>query len=271
MRTVPTRGPGAILGLMRALAPITLCLALGIGCGDDGGGSDPAGVFDPSVTSVSLEIDYEPGAEPYTGSVVVFGDLWRLTTNNLDRIFASKKALSVPDTLAEMQAIGAVDDEELTIDDLLGLADRHRDTTSGGATRAYYVLFVTGNYADGDGPHPEVLAVSIGTTGVIAMFKDVIAGTGGVGPNVERFVEQSTLVHEMGHALGLVANGVATTTAHHDSAHGAHCTNDRCVMYYLNEGASDMAAFARDYVVSGDTILFDSACLGDVDALTGGP
>jgi hypothetical protein len=117
-----------------------------------------------------------------------------------------------------------------------------------------------------------VLGVSIGDSGVVAMFKDVIAGTGiAAVPNLERFVEQSVLIHELGHGFGLVANGVATTSAHHDEAHGAHCTNDRCVMYWLNEGANDMAMFARQYVVSGNSILFDDACLADVDALTGGP
>lgn len=257
---------------MRTLAPLYTCLAAAVlACGGDDGGPDPAGVFDPSVTSVRLEIDFETGRAPYTGSVVVFGDLWRLTTSNLDRIFGGGKALSVPDTEAEMQDIGPVPDEELTVDDLLALADRHRDEPGGGATRTYYIVFVSGLYTDGSGPRPDVLAVSIGRTGVIAMFKDVIAGTGGVGPNVERFVEQSTLVHEMGHALGLVANGVATTSAHHDAAHGAHCTNEACVMYWLNEGASDMAAFAQRYVLANDTILFDDACLADVDALTGGP
>ena len=36
--------------------------------------------------------------------------------------------------------------------------------------------------------------------------------------NSPRFtcVEQSTIVHEIGHAIGLVNNGVPATTAHHD-------------------------------------------------------
>lgn len=254
-----------------SLAPVFVCaVTLLAACGDDGGGGNPAGVFDPSVTAVRVEIDHETGQAPYTGNVIGFGDLFGLTTANLDRLFAGKKQLTVPATTAAMEDIGDVPDEELTIDDLLALAGRHRDEASGGATRSYYLLFVSGTYTDGSGPRPDVLGVSIGTTGVVAMFKDVIAGTAGAVPNTEKFVEQSTIIHELGHALGLVENGVATTTAHHDSAHGAHCSNDRCVMYYLNEGAGDMTAFVQQYVVSGNSILFDDACLGDVDALTGG-
>jgi hypothetical protein len=109
-------------------------------------------------------------------------------------------------------------------------------------------------------------------TGVIAMFKDVIRSTNVPAfPNVVRFVEQSVLVHEGAHAIGLVDNGVKLASQHKDAEHGAHCTNDRCVMYWLNEGATDAAQFARMYVISGESILFDAACLGDVDALTGGP
>lgn len=117
-----------------------------------------------------------------------------------------------------------------------------------------------------------MLGVSFGRTGVIVMFKDVIESTGLVAvPNLERFVEQATMIHELGHAIGLVDNGVALTTAHKDEEHGAHCTNEDCVMFWLNEGASDAAQFARDRVSGGDVVLFGDECLADVDALTGGP
>ena len=116
-----------------------------------------------------------------------------------------------------------------------------------------------------------MLGVSIGDTGVIAMFKDVIRSTSLIAfPNVVRFVEQSTLIHELAHSIGLVDNGVPLTTAHKDAEQGAHCNDDRCVMFFLNEGAADAAEFARQAVVSGDTILFDDQCLADVDALTAG-
>lgn len=254
------------------IASLVVMVAL-VGCGSSGGDDDddPPGVFDPSVTEVRIEIDYESGNPPYTGAVVGFGDTFAVSQANLDRVFGGHKTVTIPTTTAAMEDIGAIDDEELTADDLRAIAAAHRQDRSAGNLHSYYVVFVSGLFTDGGGPNPNVLAVSIGSTGVIAMFKDVIAGTGGVVPNTERYVEQSTLVHELGHAIGLVANGVATTSAHHDTAHGAHCTNDRCVMYYLNEGASDMASFAQQFVTSGSSILFDDACLADLDALTGGP
>jgi hypothetical protein len=257
--------------IVTTLVLMAACGSSGGDGGDDYGEPGKRGVFDPAVTEVRIEIDHETGEAPYTGPVLGFGDTFALTTANLDRLFAGAKTVTLPTTAAAMEDVGAIADEELTVDDLLALADQHRDQRDGGAVRTYYVIFVSGNFADGGGVQPGVLGVSIGDTGVVAMFKDVVESTGVAAvPNLERFVEQSTLIHELGHAFGLVANGVATTSAHHDSAHGAHCSNEQCVMYWLNEGASDMAMFARQYVVSGDAILFDDACLADVDALTGG-
>jgi hypothetical protein len=100
------------------------------------------------------------------------------------------------------------------------------------------------------------------------MFKPVIESTDvPLLPAISRFVEQTTLVHELGHAVGLVNRGVPLASQHHDAEHGAHCTDDRCVMYYANEGASDLSQFVSEYVTSGDTIVFGADCLADTDAL----
>jgi hypothetical protein len=255
---------------------LVLVLLGAAACGADGGGGgggedDGGAVFTPEVTRVTVEIDFETGQAPYTGPLIGFGDTFDLTIENVDRLFSGKKTLTVPRALSEMEDVGAIADEELTTADLLALADRHRSGRDGGDTKTYYVLFVSGHFADADGVQPSVLGVNLGDTGVVAMFKDVIRSTtSGALPNLVRIVEQMTLVHELAHAIGLVDTGVPATSAHVDTAHGAHCTNDRCVMYYLNEGASDAAMFARQVITTGDKILFDAACLADADAATAG-
>ena len=81
-----------------------------------------------------------------------------------------------------------------------------------------------------DGIQPGTIGVSLTGTTVIAIFKDVIESSGvrsdGIVP---KFIEQSTIVHELGHALGLVNNGVSISSDHHDADNGAHCINDICV------------------------------------------
>jgi hypothetical protein len=238
--------------------------------GVDSSGTGPVHVFDPSTTHVVIEIDYETGQAPYTGPIVGFGDTFDPTVTNLDRLFSGTREVTLPRTLADMQDVGAIADEELTVEDILGLAAQHRDARDTAGTKTYYVLFVSGVFADAEGRRPTVLGVAIGDT--IAMFKDVIRSTSVLGlPNVVRYVEQATLIHELAHAIGLVDLGVPMTSPHKDAEHGPHCTNDACVMYWLNNASGDAAAYAQQYLLTGSTILFDAPCLADVDALTGGP
>src|SRR5688500_8562950 len=186
-----------------------LVLALIAGCRNSpgGGGDDEPGidsgeptgngqVFEPVVTRVSVEIDFESGEAPFTGPILGFGDTFDLTLANVDRLFAGKKTLTIPTTIDEMEDVGVIADEELTVEDLLALAQQHRDQADAAGTKTYYVLFVGGFFTDATGPRQGVLGISLGTTGVIVLFKDVIQSTNIPAlPNVVRFVEQSTLIH----------------------------------------------------------------------------
>jgi len=238
--------------------------------GSGSSGSGGTDVFAATTTKVVVEVDYEMGQEPYTGNALGFGDTWAPTLTNIDRLFSGKRTLTIPVTLGEMENIGAVNDEELTLADLTAIANAHRAQHDTADTKTYYVMFVSGHYADANGPIPTVLGISFGDT--IAMFKDVIRSTNDIAnPNTVRYVEQSTMIHELAHSIGLVDNGIPMVATHKDAEHGAHCNNPDCVEYWLNEGASDARAFALRRLLSNNTILFDAACLADVDALTGGP
>ena len=130
-------------------------------------------------------------------------------------------------------------------------------------------MFLSGHFAD-SGARARLIGISIGDTGILAMFKDVIRSTDIVGEmNVARYVEQSTLVHELGHQFGLVNNGLAMVSPHEDTAHPAHCTNDQCAMYWENEGTTNAARFAQQHVPTGSSILYGQECLDDADAVNG--
>lgn len=219
------------------------------------------GLYSAVVTEIVIEVDYETGAEPYFGNVPTFGDLWDFLRSNLEALFSvNPRTITVPGTLEQMEEIGAIDDDDYSQEDILALVAQHRDEGDTTERRTFYVLFLDGYFFDEDdgGRQPLVIGISLGDTGVIAMFKPVITSI-----STPRFVEQSTLAHELGHAFGLVDNGVTPSSDHEDPLSRHHCVNTDCVMFYENEGAADAAEFVRQFVTSSDAIVFDQACLND--------
>lgn len=123
---------------------------------------------------------------------------------------------------------------------------------------------------DAGGTQAGVIGVSIGNNGILAMFKDVIRSTAIIGAmNVERYVEQSTLVHELGHQFGLVNNGLVMTAPHEDAGYPGHYSSTPCARYWENEGTSNAARFAQEHVRTGSSILYGLECLDDADAVNG--
>lgn len=235
--------------------------------GGDGGSTDPA-PHGSKITAVSIEIDYARGAAPDVASGLGGRSPFDLSQANLERLFSGKE-LTLPRTLDAMEEIDDVAEGPYTIDDIVALAAAHRDQESSDTTASYYAIWLDGYYVD---PSTEmenrnVLGVSIGGTSVVAMFKPVIeSASGGLLGNSSSYVEQTTFIHEIGHAAGLVDNGIALQSAHRDDEHGRHCSNPDCVMYYLNEGGEAMRDYIGRMVSNESTILFDDACLADVDA-----
>lgn len=229
------------------------------------------GLYGPAVREVVVEVDYQRGAEPYTGASLAVGDTWDLFVRNAQALFAAApRALVVPTRLDGMEALSDVPAGDYSVEAILAIAARHRAERDSPERRTFYVVFLDGYFLQDGAPQHEVLGVSIGATGVIAMFKPVIrASAPGDGTALHRFVEQATLVHEFGHAAGLVHNGLALTSVHQDPEHGAHCSNPDCVMYWLNEGARDMVDYVSRRVASGREVLFDDACLDDARAASG--
>ncbi len=220
------------------------------------------------VTAVNVEIDYMPNAEPYTGNARGLADIWSITRTNLQRLYKGR-TVTVPTTLPTMEKITDVTGNVFSVDDILAIASRHRSMKNDGTKVAYYLVFLDGYLKDEatGKASQDVLGVSIGDTGVVAMFKPVIksADSGPINSGVTAFVEQSTLTHELGHATGLVNRTLTMVAAHQDSAHGAHCTNTKCVMYWENEGAAAARQFITRYLTTGTELLFGDECLADAD------
>lgn len=218
------------------------------------------------MSELKLDVVYESGAEPFVGSTNSGLNFWDITLQNLKALFTGRNVtFLVPKTLAEMRAIPTQNRSVWSTTDAANLATQVRDGDSSGNQGRIFIAFVKGYAANTDGTaNTSVIGYSLTGKNIILIFKQVVQSTGALptGP-IPKFVEQSTVVHELAHAVGFVNNGVSLVTAHHDSAHGAHCTNPNCVMYYQNEGASSLVTFIDKYKDSQSVVMFDDACIND--------
>lgn len=247
-----------------------------VGCSGSSGGSGgtstsfpyskPANYF-KSTQKIVVDVYYEPGAEPFTGSTAGGLNYWDILEDNLNEIFkyrSSVPVVVVPKALGSMTAISNNGKSSWLGTEIVALHNQTTHTDSTATEAHFYLYFLNGYYNSGSGPSTSVIGVSLTGTPIIAIFKDVVESTGAnpAGP-VPKYVEQSTLVHEMGHALGFVNNGVPMVSSHQDTAHGAHTTNTNCVMYWQNEGASGLQSFVVQFITNGTTVMWGSQVLAD--------
>ena len=226
--------------------------------------------YSANIKKIVVEVDYAADAVPYTGNARFVRkqnpDIWEITRKNLERL-APGRSVTIPSELSQMEALDDVAGSTFTSEQIQEIAAKHRSQKTAGDTVSYYILYLNGVLKDDTGAERnEVLGVSIGDTGIIAIFKPVIASSAPKSRDaLLKFMEQSTLTHELGHAVGFVNRHVPMVTPHQDTAHGAHCTSDKCVMYYQNEGPSAAIAFASRLSEEDGEILFGPECLADAD------
>lgn len=248
---------------------IVLCLALAAGCD---GGLDPdtdagPGEAAPRVERylrgdpdprLVIELDYVAGAEPRAGAEA---DLVARLSTLLDK--PGGVEIVRDDVLTSRGA-----DHAWTFDELRALAAERFDDDQPPGTVSMHVMWLDGHDA-GDSADGATLGLAWANTHV-AMFHDTIEGSCRGGPLIgeEVCAEAQYLVwlHEVGHTIGLVDNGLPMVTDHRDPDHGAHDVNDECVMYWAFEGRAGIDLL-RERLLGGGMVDFDAACLADVAAV----
>lgn len=111
------------------------------------------------------------------------------------------------------------------------LEEEHRDHQTGGDTAVLYIVFVAGSSAENE----NTLGAAYQGTSLV-MFKGKIreASQGVFAPR-EANIERAVLVHEFGHAAGLVNLGAEMQTPREDAEHKGHSTDKNSVMYWAVE------------------------------------
>jgi predicted Zn-dependent protease len=209
---------------------------------------------------LNVQVFYETGAEPYTDNLGVLDiKIWDVFQVNMNALFEGKGiTIKVPKTLEEMTKMAGHNKETWTIEEVLDMGKNNATTEKSGSTN-FQIFFVNGFAQES----PNIIGYNISHSKVIVIFKAVVKNSSGAELVVPKYVEQATLVHEMGHALGLVNNGLPMISAHQDKEHGAHCSNPNCVMYYSNEGAANLVNYVSKIKEEKNLIMFDQQCLDD--------
>lgn len=214
-----------------------------------------------SSSQVNIKVYYETGAEPYTDNVGALNmSLWDMFQVNMEALFEGRSTvITVPKTLNDMIKLKDYNKSTWSVEDVQKMANDYPVTASTGMTN-FQIFFVNGYASHGS----SIIGFHISNTKIMVLFKEVIkSSASGSLSMVPKYVEQATLIHEMGHALGLVNNGLPMQKDHQDTPNGAHCSNENCVMYYANEGAGSLKKYIDKVIAEKRLIMFDQQCLND--------
>lgn len=223
-------------------------------------------IFYKQMESLTLEVAYEPGAAPYDFNING-ENIWEFAELNIESLFVHRPVsidVLVPTGLNQMTLIPDQNKTGFTSTDILNLADQYRKDEGNEVSGNIFILFLDGYFKQDDTIRQSIAGVNITGTPVVAIFKPII--TDAYPQRIFReFMEQSIVIHETGHAVGLVKNGLPLTSSHQDIPHGSHCTNNDCVMYWENERTTtNLTAFVQSYQSANKPVIFGIECIADV-------
>jgi hypothetical protein len=208
---------------------------------------------DDDYPSLHVEIDHVAGKAP---SQAALDRLEQALLDWLDKPDGVEIVVddAIPATGAPTWTYDAA--EELEIE----WRDHYRDPATGEAV--IYFLYLDGD-SEFDDENGRVLGYAYHGSSLV-MFKDTIDDVGGL-PLLTVPVEPTVITHELGHVLGLVNNGIPMQSPHQDASHGAHDSNEDCLMYWAVH--TDQIV---DVLLNGEPTL-DAACEADLAAVRDAP
>lgn len=194
--------------------------------------------------SLKLEVQYMPGYAPDAAALTQLQSFLSNYVNKPNGITVVTK---------EIAASGST---SLGANDVVSIEKQNRSVFSSGEEIALYILYTNGTYSDN-----SVLGVAYRNTSAVLFGKKIHDNSGGLGQASRTKLEATVLEHEVGHLLGLVDLGSPMQTSHKDGAHGNHCSNSNCLMYYASE-TTDILGF----LVTGSVPPLDANCVADLKA-----
>lgn len=145
-----------------------------------------------------------------------------------------------------------------TLEDIRAIEKAGRVKKNTDNTLTAYFFFADGDYASNSG-NSKVLGIAYGSSSMVIFEKTVKDFSGGVAQPAVTTLETTVIHHEFAHILGLVNNGTAMQEEHQDVAHGRHCMQENCLMYYTAETTDVIGN-----LIGGNIPQLDAACIADL-------
>lgn len=193
-------------------------------------------------TSIVVEVQYMSGAIPDAAAL----DHMR---NTLASLINKPGGITI-----QTKEIPAGSSTKLTTDEVIAIEKKNRTQFTSGTRLALYILYTNTEFAD-----PSVLGIAYRNTSAALFGKKISDNSGGVGQASRTKLVATVAEHELGHLMGLVDLGSPMQASHKDNAHGSHCNNNSCLMYYASE-TSDILGF----LITGNIPSFDANCRADL-------
>lgn len=202
---------------------------------------------DKDYKSISIEIIYMTGFKPTDQAV-----------ENLKQLISNvcNKPNGIRVVFKEISAQGKV---SYSIDDVKALEDDNRKEYTYKKDLAVCFLFLDGPSNENQGSS-MVLGQAYFNTSMVIYEKSLQDNSGGFGEPELYKLETTVINHEFGHILGLVNLGSTMYNLHEDSAHGSHCDNSSCLMYWEVETGNIFSSL----IGSSPIPSFDQNCLRDL-------
>lgn len=196
--------------------------------------------------SIEVEIFYVDGFRPTTQTLSNLKNFMQVRLNKPDGIAFTETEIESPGN------------SPYTLDEIVTIESEIRTKYNRPNVLTLFVLFLDGKYTN-DTNNSFTLGTAYRNTSFVVYENSIkFLSENVAGANLVQ-METTVVLHEFCHLLGLVDFGSDMQTPHRDTAHGQHCDNENCLMFWQTE--NNMIAGAIDGIPQLDT-----NCINDLRA-----